>query len=68
LFAFDWRYVLAVLATIALYMIYTYFATEWRIVIRKRMNESDTEASAKAVDSLLNYETVKYFGAEDREI
>ncbi|HVT54827.1 MAG TPA: ABC transporter ATP-binding protein/permease [Xanthobacteraceae bacterium] len=68
LLAFDWRYALVVLATIAIYMTYTYFATEWRIVIRKRMNESDTEASAKAVDSLLNYETVKYFGAEGREI
>jgi ATP-binding cassette subfamily B protein len=68
LLAFDWRYALAVLVTIAVYMTYTYFATEWRIVIRKRMNESDTEASAKAVDSLLNYETVKYFGAEGREI
>jgi ATP-binding cassette subfamily B protein len=68
LFAFDWRYALVVLATIAAYMAYTYFATEWRIVIRKRMNESDTEASAKAVDSLLNYETVKYFGAERREV
>ena len=68
LLAFDWRYALAVLITIVVYMTYTYFATEWRIVIRKRMNESDTEASAKAVDSLLNYETVKYFGAEGREI
>lgn len=68
LIAFDWRYALAVLATIAVYMVYTYRATEWRIGIRKHMNESDTEASAKAVDSLLNYETVKYFGAEEREI
>lgn len=68
LLAFDWRYALVVLATIAAYMAYTYFATEWRITIRKRMNESDTEASAKAVDSLLNYETVKYFGAERREV
>jgi ATP-binding cassette subfamily B protein len=68
LLAFDWRYALVVLATIAVYMAYTYFATEWRITIRKRMNESDTDASAKAVDSLLNYETVKYFGAERREV
>ena len=52
---------------IVVYMAYTYHATEWRIAIRKRMNESDTEANAKAVDSLLNYETVKYFGAEARE-
>jgi ATP-binding cassette, subfamily B, heavy metal transporter len=67
LFVFDWRYALAVLVTILVYMAYTYRATEWRITIRKRMNESDTEANAKAVDSLLNYETVKYFGAEARE-
>jgi ABC-type transport system involved in Fe-S cluster assembly fused permease/ATPase subunit len=67
LFVFDWRYALAVLTTILVYMAYTYRATEWRITIRKRMNESDTEANAKAVDSLLNYETVKYFGAEMRE-
>jgi len=66
-FYFDWRYALAVLVTIAIYMAYTYRATEWRISIRKQMNESDTDANAKAVDSLLNYETVKYFGAEQRE-
>ena len=66
-FYFDWRYAAAVLVTIALYMAYTYRATEWRISIRQRMNESDTDANAKAVDSLLNYETVKYFGAEQRE-
>jgi ATP-binding cassette subfamily B protein len=67
LFVFDWRYALAVLVTILVYMAYTYRATEWRITIRKHMNESDTDANAKAVDSLLNYETVKYFGAETRE-
>jgi ABC-type transport system involved in Fe-S cluster assembly fused permease/ATPase subunit len=67
LWFFDWRYALVVLVTITLYMIYTYYATEWRISIRRRMNESDNEANAKAVDSLLNYETVKYFGAEGRE-
>jgi ATP-binding cassette subfamily B protein len=67
LYQFDWRYVLIVLATIVLYMWFTYAATEWRIAIRRRMNESDTEANTKAVDSLLNYETVKYFVAEERE-
>jgi ATP-binding cassette subfamily B protein len=46
---------------------YTYAATEWRIGIRRRMNESDTDANTKAIDSLLNYETVKYFGAEPHE-
>src|SRR5215471_7422156 len=53
--------------TVALYMWYTYLATEWRIGIRRRMNESDSDANTKAIDSLLNYETVKYFGAEERE-
>ncbi len=64
---FDWRYVVVILATVALYMVYTYYATEWRINIRRRMNESDTDANTKAIDSLLNYETVKYFVAEQRE-
>jgi ATP-binding cassette subfamily B protein len=67
LYQFDWRYVLAVLATVTCYMVYTYYATEWRIGIRRHMNESDTEANVKAIDSLLNYETVKYFVAEERE-
>src|SRR5476651_799162 len=64
---FDWRYVLVILITVAVYMTYTYHATEWRIGIRRRMNESDTDANIKAIDSLLNYETVKYFSAEERE-
>jgi ATP-binding cassette subfamily B protein len=64
---FDWRYVLATLITVVVFMYYTYIATEWRIEIRRRMNESDTEANTKAIDSLLNYETVKYFSAEERE-
>ena len=67
LYVFDWRYVAVVLLTVAAYMWFTYLATEWRIGIRRRMNESDTEANTKAVDSLLNYETVKYFVAEERE-
>jgi ABC-type transport system involved in Fe-S cluster assembly fused permease/ATPase subunit len=67
LIAFDWRYAAIVLATMILFMAFTYRATEWRIKIRKQMNESDTDATAKAVDSLLNFETVKYFGAEKRE-
>jgi len=67
LFVFDWRYVLATLSMVVVYMYYTYKATEWRIGIRRKMNDSDTEANTKAIDSLLNYETVKYFGAEARE-
>jgi ATP-binding cassette subfamily B protein len=67
LYQFDWRYVVVILITVALYMWFTYAATEWRIGIRRRMNESDTDANTKAIDSLLNYETVKYFAAEARE-
>jgi len=67
LWKFDWRYVLATLITVVVYMYYTYIATEWRIGIRRKMNDSDTEANTKAIDSLLNYETVKYFNSEQRE-
>src|SRR5436309_1671427 len=67
LWQFDWRYVLVTLAMVSAYMYYTYLATVWRIEIRRRMNDSDTEANTKAIDSLWNYETVKYFGAEERE-
>lgn len=67
LYLFDWRYVVVLVAMVVGYMAYTIKATEWRIAIRAQMNESDTDANAKAIDSLLNYETVKYFGAEARE-
>jgi len=67
LWQFDWRYVLAILITIVIFMYFTYAATEWRIGIRRVMNDSDSDANTKAIDSLLNYETVKYFGAEARE-
>jgi ATP-binding cassette subfamily B protein len=67
LWMFDWRYVLVIVVTVTLYMTYTYYATEWRIGIRRKMNDSDTDANTKAIDSLLNYETVKYFVAEERE-
>src|SRR6202140_4165256 len=67
LWKFDWRYVVATMITVVIFMYYTYLATEWRIEIRRKMNDSDTEANTKAIDSLLNYETVKYFGAEERE-
>ena len=67
LWHFDWRYVVVIGITVAFYMAFTYYATEWRINIRRKMNESDTDANAKAIDSLLNYETVKYFSAESRE-
>ena len=64
---FGWIYVLVVLATVGLYVAFTFGASERRIAIRRDMNDSDTEAHAKAVDSLLNYETVKYFGNEAHE-
>jgi ATP-binding cassette subfamily B protein len=67
LWQFNWRYVAVILTVVAVYISYTYFATEWRIGIRRSMNDSDTDANVKAIDSLLNYETVKYFNAEARE-
>src|SRR5262245_26609062 len=67
LYQFDWRYVGVIVLTVIAYTVFTYLATEWRIGIRRRMNESDTDANVKAIDSLLNYETVKYFSAEERE-
>ncbi|MFT0859533.1 ABCB family ABC transporter ATP-binding protein/permease [Ancylobacter sp. G4_0304] len=67
LWVFDWRYALASVLMIGGYTLFTFIMTEWRMGIRAAMNESDTDANAKAVDSLLNYETVKYFGAEKWE-
>jgi len=67
LFHFDWRYVVVIMITVALYVGFTFYATEWRIGIRRKMNDSDNDANTKAIDSLLNYETVKYFSAEQRE-
>ncbi|HYH71393.1 MAG TPA: ABC transporter ATP-binding protein/permease [Methyloceanibacter sp.] len=64
---FGWIYVVTVAATVVLYVWFTFWASERRIAIRRDMNESDTEAHSKAVDSLLNYETVKYFGNETHE-
>ncbi|ACB95533.1 ABCB family ABC transporter ATP-binding protein/permease [Beijerinckia indica] len=64
---FDWRYALIVITMIIAYTSYTTACTNWRIGIRKAMNESDTDANTKAIDSLLNFETVKYFNAEARE-
>ncbi len=65
--SFGWLYALVILLTIAAYIAFTYWATEWRMAIRKAMNEADTEAGGKAIDSLLNFETVKFFGNEDHE-
>jgi ATP-binding cassette subfamily B protein len=68
LYQFDWRYAASVSLMIAAYVAFTTAATNWRISIRRAMNESDTDANTKAIDSLLNFETVKYFNAEEREI
>jgi ATP-binding cassette subfamily B protein len=64
---YGWLYVLVIAVTVWFYIWFTVRASDWRISIRRDMNQSDTEANSKAVDSLLNYETVKYFGNEDRE-
>ena len=64
---FDINYLLVLAVTITLYVWFTFKVTEWRVKIRKEMNDQDTDANQKAVDSLLNFETVKYFGAERRE-
>lgn len=64
---FGIEYMIVVVATIALYVTFTFRVTEWRVKIRREMNDQDTDANQKAIDSLLNYETVKYFNAEARE-
>ena len=65
--AYGWSYVLVTGVTVWLYIWFTVRASDWRISIRRSMNESDTDANTKSVDSLLNYETVKYFGNEEME-
>ena len=64
---FDVWYLVVVTGVIALYILFTFKVTEWRVKLRKVMNDQDTDANQKAIDSLLNFETVKYFGAESRE-
>ncbi|MEK6205676.1 MAG: ABC transporter ATP-binding protein/permease, partial [Amylibacter sp.] len=66
-YLFDVWYLAVVVVTIALYVWFTFKVTEWRVRIRKEMNDLDADANQKAIDSLLNFETVKYFGAEQRE-
>ncbi|WP_295964073.1 ABC transporter ATP-binding protein/permease [uncultured Bartonella sp.] len=65
--SYGWHYMSVVAITVGLYTWFTIKASNWRISIRRQMNESDTEANTRAIDSLLNYETVKYFGNEDLE-
>lgn len=64
---FDWKYVALIALMIAAYIGFTMKFTSWRLGIRRQMNETNTEATGKALDSLLNYETVKYFGNEGHE-
>ncbi len=64
---FGWQYAAVVIVVITIYVLFTFRVTEWRVKIRREMNDQDTDANQKAIDSLLNYETVKYFNAESRE-
>jgi ATP-binding cassette subfamily B protein len=64
---YDWRFAAITVVTIGFYIAYTLWVTEWRIKLRRTMNESDQSANTKAVDSLLNFETVKYFNNEEHE-
>ncbi|WP_378943487.1 ABCB family ABC transporter ATP-binding protein/permease [Mesorhizobium sp. ANAO-SY3R2] len=66
-YAYGWKYVAVVAVTVWLYVWFTVKASDWRIAIRREMNESDTDANTKAIDSLLNFETVKYFNNEAME-
>jgi ATP-binding cassette subfamily B protein len=66
-YQFDWVYLAVITVTIVLYVWFTVIASDWRIRIRRSMNESDQDAHSKAIDSLLNFETVKYFGNEQME-
>ena len=66
-YQFSFFYVAVIAVTVWAYVWFTVRASDWRITIRREMNESDTDAHSKAIDSLLNYETVKYFGNEGRE-
>ena len=64
---FGWQYMAVVVITITIYVTFTFKVTEWRVAIRRKMNDQDTDANQKAIDSLLNFETVRYFGAAGRE-
>ena len=67
LFVFGPEYMVTIFITIGIYVWFTFAVTEWRVKLRRKMNEQDTDANQKAIDSLLNFETVKYFSAEHRE-
>jgi len=65
---FDWRFAAITFGAVTLYLSFTVLVTEWRMEIRRRANELDSKANTRAIDSLLNYETVKYFGNEEFEV
>ncbi|MDB5440188.1 MAG: transporter related, partial [Caulobacteraceae bacterium] len=65
---YDWRFAAVAVATVAVYAVLTFTISDWRIGHRRVLNEADSEAAGRAVDALLNYETVKAFGAEDRAV
>jgi ATP-binding cassette, subfamily B, heavy metal transporter len=64
---FDWRFAAVTFVAVAVYLAFTISVTEWRMEIRRRANELDSRANTRAIDSLLNYETVKYFNNEEYE-
>ena len=64
---FDWRFMAVTFSAVAVYIGFTFWVTEWRMDIRRRANELDSRANTRAIDSLLNYETVKYFNNEEYE-
>src|SRR6185503_14437052 len=64
---FDWRFAAVTFGAVTVYIAFTITVSEWRIAIRRRANELDSRANTRAIDSLLNYETVKYFNNEEYE-
>ena len=66
-YIYGWKYALVTLVTIGLYITVTFTVTQWRLQFRRRMNAADNDVSTKLVDSLLNFETVKYFNNENHE-
>ncbi len=64
---FDWRFAAVTFIAVGLYILFTFLFTNWRVRFRRAMNDTDSDAQTKAVDSLLNFETVKYFGNEEHE-
>ncbi|MDF0604286.1 ABC transporter ATP-binding protein/permease [Neisseriaceae bacterium TC5R-5] len=65
---YSWEFAVVTLTTISLYIVFTLTVTEWRTVYRRSMNDLDSKANAKAIDALINYETVKYFNNESYEV